>query len=140
MTVEEIMHAVTIVEPEMSVYEVARIMKSKNIGSVLVRIDKNKYGMATERDMLKKIVAEAKNPKEVKIKEIMTELQYTINHDASEEEASEMFNRFPVRRLPVVKDGEIIGIITSRDLAKRLAFRRIRRNLRSIKSSGRSMR
>ena len=140
MTVEEIMHSVTIVEPEMSVYEVARIMRNKNIGSVLVRIDKHKYGMATERDMLKKIVAEAKNPKEVRIKEIMTELQYTINHDASEEEASEMFNKFPIRRLPVVKDGEIIGIITSRDLAKRLAFRRIRRNLKRIKSSGRGMR
>jgi len=138
MTVEEIMHPVTVVEPGISVLEAAKLMSSKDIGSLLVRLDKHKYGVVTERDILKKVTAESKNPKEVKVSEIMTALQYTIDVGASEEDASELFNKYPVRRLVVVKQGEIVGIITSRDIAKRLAFKRIRSH--RLHSSGHSFR
>jgi len=138
MTVEEIMHPVTTVEPEMSVFEAAKLMSSRDIGSVLVRLGSCKYGVVTERDMLKKVTAEAKNPKQMKVSEIMTALQYTVNHDASEEEASELFNKYPVRRLVVVKNDDVVGIITSRDIAKRLAFKRIRKH--RLHSSGHEFR
>lgn len=122
-TVKEIMHAATIIEPSTSVLEVARIMRDKNIGSVLVKLSELDYGIVTERDIILKAVARDIDPKSLKASEIMTKLLYTIDSSASVQKASEIFNIHPIRRLPVMENGEIIGMITARDVAKRCIFR-----------------
>jgi predicted transcriptional regulator len=57
-----------------------------------------------------------------KLEDLMTKLQYAIGANATPQEASEIFNIHPIRRLSVVQNGEIIGIITARDVAKRCIF------------------
>jgi CBS domain-containing protein len=136
MIVGDIMHSATIVRQEMTVSEAAKLMKKKEVGSLLVKIHGKKYGMITERDILNKIVAEDLDPRKTLVKDIMTDLKYTIESDAPLEDASEVFNAGHVRRLPVIKDKEIVGIITSRDVAKRWIFSRYRKKIEYSRISG----
>lgn len=122
MTVKEIMHDATIMDPDSSVLEVSRVMKEKDIGSVLVKVNPLDFGMVTERDIIIRVIARDLDPKSVKARDIMTELRYTIDGNASIEKASEIFNLHHIRRLPVMEDGEIIGVITTRDVARRWSF------------------
>ncbi len=123
MKVKEIMHGVTIVEPDTSILEIAKLMRNKNIGSVLVKLNEIDWGIVTERDIITKIVARDVNCKEVKARDIMTELVVTIDSQASVSKASELFNIHHVRRLPVMENGEIIGMVTARDVAKYCIFK-----------------
>jgi CBS domain-containing protein len=123
MTVKEIMHETTIVEPATSVLETAKLMRDKDIGSVLVKINDLDYGIVTERDILYKVIARELDPKRTTVKDIMTELRYTIDSGATIQKASEIFNIHHIRRLPVMENGDIVGMITARDVAKRCVFR-----------------
>ena len=66
MSVKDIMHAVTYVDPNTSVLEVARVMRDKNIGSVLLKIDSVRWGIVTERDIIVRVVSRDIDPKTVK--------------------------------------------------------------------------
>lgn len=122
MTVKEIMHSATTLSPDVSVLEVTRTMRERDIGSVLVKVAPLHYGIVTERDVILKVVARDLDPKSVRARDVMSELRYTIDSNASIEKASEIFNLHHIRRLPVMEDGEIIGIITTRDIARRWSF------------------
>lgn len=122
MTIKEIMHEATIIAPNDSVLEVSKAMKEKDIGSVLVKMGPLDYGIVTERDIIMKVVARDLDPKSVKARDVMSELRHTIDGNASVEKASEIFNLHHIRRLPVMEDGEIVGIITTRDVARRWSF------------------
>lgn len=123
MTVKEIMHGITVVKPDTSILEIARIMRDRSIGSVLIKLNELEWGIVTERDIIIKVIARDIDPKTTKASDVMTPLRYTIDSNASIQKASEIFNIYPIRRLPVMEDGEIIGIITARDVAKRAIFR-----------------
>ncbi len=124
MSVKDIMHPATIVETDTSILEISRLMREKSVGSVLVKIDGGDHGIITERDIVISIIAKDKDPKTVKASDVMNTLLYTIDAGESIQKASEIFNLHPIRRLPVVEGGKIIGLITTRDVAKRLAFER----------------
>jgi len=101
-------------------------MRQKNIGSVLVSRKGEIVGILTERDILKRIVAEGLDPSKTKAEEVMTRNIITINADASILEASEILNRYDIRRLPVEENGRIIGIVTARGIAKNMPLYFIR--------------
>jgi len=126
VTVKEIMHAATIIDPDLSVLEVAKMMRDKNIGSVLIKVDELDWGIVTERDVIVKVISKDLDPKMIKASDIMTELRYTIDSNASIHKASEIFNIHPIRRLPVMENGEIIGMVTSRSVAKYCVFRSLK--------------
>ncbi len=127
MIIKDIMHSATVVEPDLTVFEAARLMRKKNIGSVLVNTPDGSWGVVTERDILNKVVAEDQSPVKLKVTDIMTDLQHTIDSCAPIEEAGQKFSSCPIRRLPVMEDGKIIGIITSRDVAKKRVSTHFRR-------------
>ncbi len=121
MKVKEIMHEITMVECPMTILDVAKLMSEKNIGSVLTK--KNDcIMMVTERDILKKVVALDKDPKKTKVSDIMTECVHTIDSNSDVFEASDIFNKYHIRRLPVVEGKKIVGIVTARDVAKSLTY------------------
>lgn len=122
VSVKEIMHAVTGVEAEDSVYDVARLMDRKNIGSVLVRARGEFKGIITERDILRRVVARAADIKAMRAREIMSPLTFTVRHDADVMEASRIFRTQKIRRLPVIENGNIVGIVTARDVARAMPF------------------
>ncbi|MEM4389031.1 MAG: CBS domain-containing protein [Candidatus Micrarchaeia archaeon] len=120
------MHGITLVEADAAVRQVAVIMRQKNIGSVLVTKQGEIVGILTERDILKRVVAEGLDPSRTTAEQIMTRNIITINADATVFEAAEMLNRYDIRRLPVEENGKIVGIVTARSIAKSMPLAVVR--------------
>ncbi len=103
--------------PEMKVSEAARIMRKERIGSLIV-VDENQrvQGLVTERDLVYRILAEDKNPGDYTVKDIMTKDPVTIKPYNTIFEAIKIMREKHVRRLPVLKEDKLIGIITEREI------------------------
>ena len=106
------------VESDLSVFEAAKIMKKRKIGNVIVVKNKHPVGILTESDILKKVVADGKNAKQVKVKTVMSTPLIVIEPYVTLEEAMKTMSKCNVRRLPVVENNKLIGIITLRDISR----------------------
>ena len=115
--VKDIMHKITVVDSNILISTAAKMMAEKNIGSLMIKEEGSIDGILTERDILKKVVGKDLDPRTTKVSEIMTLHPLIIDAKATIEDAAEIFNSVHIRRLPVIQRGEIIGIITSRDVA-----------------------
>ena len=98
-------------------YEVAKIMTEKNIGSVIVVENGKPVGIITERDIVRAIGRGKKL--DTRAEEIMTASLITIKEDSPITGALALMRQFNIRHLPVVNDkGELTGIISIRDIAR----------------------
>ncbi|MCD6409886.1 MAG: CBS domain-containing protein [Candidatus Verstraetearchaeota archaeon] len=109
---------VLIVDPEATVFEAAKKMVEKDIGSLVVRGEKGELGIITERDILRRVVAEEKDPRKVKVREIMSSPVITCTPETTIDEAAALMAMGRVRRLPVVDNDKVVGIITAYDVAR----------------------
>jgi CBS domain-containing protein len=101
--------------------DAALLMKEKRISSLIVQDDDNKsLGIITERDFVKRVCAEDKKSSEVKISELMSKIQTFAEPDTPVDVAVQRMINNRIRRLPVISEGKVIGIITVTDLAKEL--------------------
>jgi len=104
-----------------SALDAALLMKEKRISSLIVQDDNNKsLGIITERDFVKRVCAEDKKSSEVKISELMSKIQTFAEPDTPVDVAVQRMINNKIRRLPVIFEGKVIGIITVTDLAKEL--------------------
>ncbi|ODS36825.1 MAG: hypothetical protein A7315_13915 [Candidatus Altiarchaeales archaeon WOR_SM1_79] len=111
----EIMHKEIItVNPKISISEASKVMEKHNIGGLLVKKDGG-FGIITERDIIKKVISQNKNPDAISVEDVMTTFVITIEHTKDTLDASELFLKHTIRHLPVVKDKEVIGIISIRE-------------------------
>lgn len=101
-----------------SVLEAAKRMVEMNRGSVLVTRGKERVGILTERDILRKVVAKGFDAHSTKVKDVMTSPPITIDHQRPLREAIDLMNRKGVRRMLVTENGKIIGIFTLRDIVR----------------------
>lgn len=106
------------VSPMITVFEAAQTMKKHKIGNVLVGENKHPVGILTESDILKKVVAEGKNPRDVLVDDVMTTPIVIIDPYISLEEAMKTMGKCNIRRLPVMENNELVGIITQRDIIR----------------------
>jgi len=105
-----------------TIQEAARVMSGAEIGSILVT-EKGKYvGIVTERDLLKKVVAMGLDPTKETVKNVMSSPLITIDENEYIETANDLMNKNDFRRLPITRDGEIKGIITSRTILKNIRY------------------
>jgi CBS domain-containing protein len=103
------------VTSEASIVEVAEVMTSRDVGSVLVTVKGKETGILTERDLTRKVVAKGLDPKSTIAIEVMSSPLLTISQDAQLREAAETMSKMRVRRLPVVDEkGKVVGIISTR--------------------------
>lgn len=107
-----------IIDENISVMEAAKLMKKENIGSLILRSSENYFGIITERDILYKVVAEGFDPRNIRAKEIMSHPMITIDNGSKLEEAATIMWKYKIRRLPVVENGKIVGIITENDIIR----------------------
>lgn len=105
-----------------SVQEAAKVMSEKHIGSIVVVKKGKPVGIATERDILERVVAKGFDPSKVKMKDIMTQPLITINGNMPLINAVRTMEKNKIRRLLIMKNGELVGIVTQRDLLRALAF------------------
>ncbi|MEA2396763.1 MAG: hypothetical protein QOK25_319 [Thermoleophilaceae bacterium] len=117
-TVRDVMtEKVETVEPSDSAVDAAKKMKSADTGAILVTDDGDLKGIVTDRDIVVNAVAEGKDPSDVKVEEIASTDTTTIEPDADIDEAIKLMREHKFRRLPVVEDGQPVGIVSLGDLA-----------------------
>ncbi len=120
MKVREIMTRPIITEDEdTAVTKIAEDMEELGIGSVVITSKGKPAGIITERDIALKVLLRDRRASEVKVKEIMSFPLISIEPEATEEEACEYAVRKRIKRLPVVENGVVIGIVSIRDLLTR---------------------
>lgn len=103
------------VEPATPVGEVARLMSEQRCGSSLVMHGDRLLGIFTERDALRRVLAEDR-PASTPVEQVMTKEPDTIAADATAADAVRKMDEFFYWHLPVVDDGKVIGVISIRDL------------------------
>ncbi|RJS74515.1 CBS domain-containing protein [Methanophagales archaeon] len=94
-------------------------MEVSGIGSVVITKEGKPVGIITDRDIAIKVIMKNRRPKEVKAKEIMSSPLITIGPYASIEKACALLAERSIRRLPVIDDDKLVGIISVRNILTR---------------------
>jgi CBS domain-containing protein len=107
---------VKVVRPDTSVQEVVATMNKFDIGSIIVVQGERPVGIITERDILKRQVEPCLAPETLTARHIMSSPVITIDENVSIEEAATLMAKKRAKRLPVMNNGKIVGIITYTDI------------------------
>lgn len=107
------------VTPETSVAEVARVMRTEDVGSLPIVTDPDRVvGMVTDRDLVLRVLAEGLDPEATPVAQIATEDPVTVDAEADLDDALVLMARHQLRRIPVVSGPDrIVGIIAQADVA-----------------------
>lgn len=117
MLVKDVMNrnAVT-AKPDVSIREASKIMTMHHIGSLVI-LEKNKIaGIITGGNILYSL-AENKDPDATAVSDVMSKDVVTIESDKRIEDAVELMMKYKIKKLPVVKDEKLVGVITCSDIA-----------------------
>jgi len=121
-TIADIMtKSVISVDASMTVNEAAKMMEDAKVGAVIVMENNLPVGIVTDRDFTVKVVAHAYQISDP-IKQIMSSPLFSINSSDSIRIASDLMHDRAIRKLPVIDDENIVGIVTSSDIVKLLAI------------------
>jgi len=119
-SISEILHhkgsEVWTVTPDQTVYDAIRLMAEKNIGAVPVIEETTVIGIFSERDYTRKIILHGKSSKTTTVRDIMTSPTTTVSPTATIDECMQLVTDRRCRHLPVVKDDQIVGMISIGDL------------------------
>lgn len=99
-----------------TVLEAAQRMNDRGIGSVVVLQTSAVVGIFTERDILRRVVAERRDPARTAVGEVMTSPIITCRSEAALDECRALITDKRVRHLPVMREGQLCGLITSGDI------------------------
>ena len=121
MKLKDIMtNSVVRIHPEESVAAAARILARYNIGALPVCGSDGKIcGVVTDRDLVTRCIASARSPEHTQVREIMTGRIVTASPEMEIGVAAHLMGRQQIRRLPVVEDGKLCGMVSLGDLAGR---------------------
>jgi CBS domain-containing protein len=111
MKILDIMHDVKVVSPGITVREAADIMSKEEIGCLVVITGSKVSGIVTERDILRNI----RRTKE-KIEKIMSKNVITAEDSETIDRAAEIMADSKIKRLPITRDGKLVGIVTVTDI------------------------
>jgi CBS domain-containing protein len=117
-TVEEVMTTnPRTVNADATVLEAAQVMRDSDIGDVIIVDNREVTSIVTDRDIAVRGVAEGRDAESTAVGEIATSGVEAIEPEASVDDALRMMREHDIRRLPVVKDGRPVGIVSLGDLA-----------------------
>jgi CBS domain-containing protein len=105
-------------DENVSVKKAAEIMAQEGVSALIATSEGRAIGILTERDILKRIVAEGKNSRKMKVKEIMSSPLVTIEPSTDLEEAAHVMFEKKIKNLPVIHDNRLIGLISLSDICK----------------------
>ena len=117
VTVKEIMKRDVISVPYgVSVVQAAKMMRQRKIGSVFVRLEGRVVGIVTEPDIVRGVVGAERNPAVVTVEDVMSFPIIEIEERSPLTEAADLMERHATRHLAVTKSGELVGVVSVRDL------------------------
>jgi CBS domain-containing protein len=103
-------------DPKTNVREIARIMVDNRIGSVIIMKNGKMVGIITERDLLS-FFSRGEDADKTIVESIMTRYVISIGPEATLEKASDVMVENKIKKLPVIQNEKLVGIITASDLA-----------------------
>ncbi|MBI2185050.1 MAG: CBS domain-containing protein [Thaumarchaeota archaeon] len=109
------------IDSSRSVHDAARLMTEKGVGCLIITANGKVMGIITERDLVSRVMAETFDPKKVLVGDVMTTPLFTITPSIGIDKAAETMAKYKVRRIPVVDNGTLVGIITANDLIRAFA-------------------
>lgn len=108
-----------------TVADAAGLMEQYDIGVIPLADEHNALvGIVTDRDLVLRVLAKGRDPGEVTLGDVATTTVVTITPDMNIAEARDLMSEHRIRRLPVVKDGELVGILSLGDIAVQDASKR----------------
>ncbi len=118
MLVKDIMTSPVItIGEDASVNKAAQLMDKNNVGCIVVTTEKGKpLGIITERDLVTRVLAKNAKPSKLAVKEVMTSPLITVDPDETLSEAARRMSRLSIRRLGVIYKGNLVGIVSSKDI------------------------
>ena len=111
---------VVIIQEDMSVTEASKSMREKNQPCAIVLRQGTPFGIVTERDITWKVATNGLDPKNVKIEEIMSTPLIIVDPDEDLAEAANIMKQHKIRRLAVVREGVLWGVLTAGDIMRNL--------------------
>lgn len=108
----------TTLPADASVVEAARIMRHHDCGDVIVTDNGSIIGIATDRDIVVRCIAEGQDPAETRVGDVCTKNPVTLKPTDTVTAAVRLMSQKAIRRLPVVEDGRALGIVSLGDLAQ----------------------
>ena len=111
---------VRVVRPDTTMKEVVATMNKFDIGSIVVVQGDRPVGIITERDILRRIVEPCIAPETLTAKQVMTSPVLTINETASIEEAAKLMAKKRVKKLPVMNNQKLVGVVTLTDIVTKV--------------------
>jgi CBS domain-containing protein len=109
---------VVVMDENISVKKAAEIMAQEGVSAIIVTVEEKAQGIVTERDIIKRIVAEDKNAEKTKMKEIMSSPLFTIEPNTDLEEAARLMFEKKIKNLPVTHENRLIGLINLQDICR----------------------
>jgi CBS domain-containing protein len=106
------------IDENASVEKAVNIMNQAEISCVIATRKGKAVGIITERDILKRIVAEGKNAKKTRVKDIMSTPLITISSDTDVEEAARLMFEKKIKKLAVIDHNHLVGLISLTDIAR----------------------
>ena len=120
MEIKDIMtRSVVSIDPGESVEVAARTMSRHNIGALPVCSNGKLCGMLTDRDIVTRCLAANRQPDSTQVRQVMTEQVTAVRPDMEMGAAAHLMGRLQIRRLPVVENGKLCGMVSLGDLAVR---------------------
>ncbi|MGI8478286.1 MAG: CBS domain-containing protein [Gaiellaceae bacterium] len=108
----------TVIASDKMVVDAARTMATENVGSLPVVEEQKLVGMITDRDLVTNVLAKDLDPNKVPIAEVATQNPVSVSPNESLDTALERMAEMQVRRLPVVEDGRLVGILAQADVSR----------------------
>lgn len=108
------------IDPDSSVFDAIQSMANNHIGALPVLKNDKLVGIITERDYARNVILKGKSSKKALVKDIMTNNVLCAKEEQTVEECMALMTEKKVRHLPVIKNGEISGIISIGDLVKNI--------------------
>ena len=124
------------ITPGQTVLEALRRMADKGVGALVVLEGDALVGILSERDYARKVILHGKSSRDTPVREIMSAPVFTVHPDQTLEEAQQLMVEKHVRHLPVMEDGQLIGVISSGDVLRHIIYRQ-RKALREMEDRAR---
>jgi CBS domain-containing protein len=115
--------AVVTCPPTTSVLDIARLMTTRDVGSVVITDGQRPVGIVTDRDLVLRVLRRRFDAGDVRVEQVMSTPVETVPDDTDALAALELMNERHVRRLPLTNDhGEVVGIVTYDDLVRHVGI------------------
>ena len=106
------------IDASATVFDAVKRMVEANVGSLLVTDGDNIVGIVTERDYLRRVTLEGRDEKSARVREIMSSPLLYVTRDTSIDECMAVMTDRRIRHIPVLDDGDVVGIVSIGDVVK----------------------